>query len=469
MSAGSGAATKVSGSGWRTAWMTLDLRSLALFRIGLGLAILTDLVDRARSFDVYVRPSPVPASLLQGVRGLSLHALSEAPAFIATLFVIHGLVAVLLVLGVRTRWTTALALVLAASLHARVPPLLYNGDALVRSLLLWALFLPLGARLSVDSRFSREPGTHRSAASVGIVLQAVVLFVASGIAKLWSPAWREGETLTLAFDTLLYPTELGLGFAAAAHDALPLFSYAALAIELVSPLLFFLPWPHARLAGALLYAALLFGIELTLAVGWFPLLGLIVLLALLPTEIWGRGRAWASAAVPPVPPAPTRLPRRANVVAALCATLVVVSSIGTALHLRVQRSLPEVLYIVGVSQNWGMFSEPEKLERGFLHVVGGRADGEVIDLFTHEAPRPGAVPRAFVTELPPFRERRLWESLLAAKDAPLRPFVARWLCAREDVSWVKAFVVQRQDELTPFVLFDETCGDAPRERAPRTF
>jgi hypothetical protein len=64
-----------------------------------------------------------------------------------------------------------LSFLMLVSVHGRNPTLMQGGDHLMRAMLFWSIFLPLGARWSFDAA-GREPGpnviisgvdrTHRS-------------------------------------------------------------------------------------------------------------------------------------------------------------------------------------------------------------------------------------------------------------------------------------------------------------------
>ena len=81
----------------------------------------------------------------------SLHMLSGQAWAQLLLMLIAALFAFWLLIGYRTRLSAVACWILLLSLDARNPMILDSGDVLLRSMLFWALFLPLGARASVDS------------------------------------------------------------------------------------------------------------------------------------------------------------------------------------------------------------------------------------------------------------------------------------------------------------------------------
>lgn len=143
--------------------LSIDTRTLALFRILLGSVLLLDVILRLRNFWFFytergvvpqkiVLPSASTSTLdILLSRRFSLFFLSESWVLALLLFGALILVSVSLILGYRTTTVTVLAFLLLLSVHNRVPWLLNFGDHLFRIYLLGAIFLPLSRRYSVDS------------------------------------------------------------------------------------------------------------------------------------------------------------------------------------------------------------------------------------------------------------------------------------------------------------------------------
>ena len=145
---------------------TFDLRSLAVFRMGLGALIIIDLFTRA-TFLVqhYTDQGLLPRyALLQKFwrpAYWSLHVINGEARFQLLLFAIMALVAFFVMVGYRTRLFLVLSWLLAISLQNRNGIILSGGDMLLRSLILFAIFLPVGAQWSVDRRQRRKPRLRR--------------------------------------------------------------------------------------------------------------------------------------------------------------------------------------------------------------------------------------------------------------------------------------------------------------------
>ena len=136
----------------------LDLRSLALFRMCAALVVLADLALRARDLRAHYTDDGVlpQAYFLVDKTRWSLHLLSGSAYFQAALFVLAAVFALLLLVGYRTRLATFVTWLLLLSLQSRNWMILNSGDVVLRLTLFWSLFLPLGARFSVDSLFAND-------------------------------------------------------------------------------------------------------------------------------------------------------------------------------------------------------------------------------------------------------------------------------------------------------------------------
>ena len=284
----------------------VDPRALAAVRISVGLLVLADLAIRAGHLtafytDAGAMPRALVGDLYPGLAALSLHALSGAAWFQAVLFALAGLAAVALALGYRTRLATAASLVLLVSLHARNPLVLNAGDSVLRRLLFWGLFLPLGGRWSVDAlrregtSASRDGPVHRvaSVASAALLVQVVVVYAANGLFKLRGDSWLSGEGTRIALG--LDQLTTGLGSALADFPTLlRLFDWLWLGLLVTSVLLVVLTgWARAAFAG--LFVGMHLGMAVTLNLGVFPLASVAGLVAFLPPKFWDAAeRLWAA-------------------------------------------------------------------------------------------------------------------------------------------------------------------------------
>ena len=189
-----------------------DLRSLAAFRMGLGLALLFDLLGRWCDLEAHYSDAGVlPRDLLFQTTDsfvLSLHVLGGSVVFQAFLFALAGMAAVLLVLGWNTRWVAITSWIFLASLHARNPMILGPGDNLLLALTFLGMFLPIGRQYSMDSAMGPEPvsdNRHCSLATVYLLLltMLIIFLVVRGFPGT-SIVWTAGIALLAIIPTAFW-------------------------------------------------------------------------------------------------------------------------------------------------------------------------------------------------------------------------------------------------------------------------
>jgi hypothetical protein len=150
----------------------IDLRTLALFRVAIAAVVLFDLAIRAADLTAhYTDWGVLPrAALLQKFSGspwfLSLHLISGTVAVQALLFMVAALCALSLMAGYRTQVMTVASWFLLISLHNRNQMVLHGGDLVLRMLLFWGMFLPLGARFSFDNLLGTGHGSKSTPESI---------------------------------------------------------------------------------------------------------------------------------------------------------------------------------------------------------------------------------------------------------------------------------------------------------------
>ncbi len=277
---------------------TIDIRSLAFMRIGIGFIILWQLFNYHPLADVFftgqgVLPRGIQRGVLDGI-GLgsawSIYSLNDSAAFVVRLMALHAVAALFLTLGCFTRTATIICLLLTYSLQMRNPLITTGGDVLLRALLAWSIFLPVGAFASIDclwrqqSRWKSSQVT--SVATVGLIVQLACVYFFAGIAKL-NMDWISGEALGLALQLKMYVKPLGewlLNWPL----ALKVVTWGTLAAEL--GVLFFLFTPNGTnffrgiICGIFCWMHL--GIALTMSIGIFSITCLVAWVALVPKGTW---------------------------------------------------------------------------------------------------------------------------------------------------------------------------------------
>lgn len=278
----------------------IDLRTLALFRVALGSVLFCNLLlALTQAGALYTDAGVMPRSwLLDSDVGprLSLYLISGSAWFVYALLGVQTVLAAMLTLGWHTRRVTILSFVLWASLLNRNYMVLIGGDILIACLLFWAMFLPLGARFSVDAAIAQNPPPerhlHLSWATVGLLMQVMSVYFYSAILK-HSPEWVPDYSAVyyaLSLDRHVLPFGTWLNQFFALTQALSFFVWW---LELLGPVLMFTPLflRPIRLVLMLLFMAMHIGFLLCLELGHFPYVSLASLTVFLGGWFWDGLRA----------------------------------------------------------------------------------------------------------------------------------------------------------------------------------
>lgn len=276
-------------------FFSLDYRSLALMRFSMGALILLDLCQRAHSLvahysDVGVLSRADLINLFGGKFYISVHMISGLPIMQALLFVIAAIFAVMLMVGYRTRLATIMSWFLLISLQSRNPMIIQGGDIVFRVILFWMMFLPTGSVWSLDRLFNRIPKVTEKffigAASIAYIVQIVLIYVMSGVLKT-GLAWQDGTAVyyALSIDQLVRPLGVWLR---QFNGLTAVLTFVTIAIEKYGSILLFSPFKtgFVRTIGILFFALMQIGFNITMHLGLFGIIMIIVTLGLLPEYFW---------------------------------------------------------------------------------------------------------------------------------------------------------------------------------------
>jgi predicted DCC family thiol-disulfide oxidoreductase YuxK len=256
---------------------SVDLRSLALFRIALALVLCIDLLARLRLVDTLFSNDGVLTNHFSLFRPLvtfqfSLYVAASSTRDVTVVFWLTLLVYLLFLVGYRTRLFQVISFILVTSLHSRNLLAELPSDIPLHLFLAWSLVMPLGARFSVDNvRKSMKkveehspdelnarapiPTAFTSVAVVGIMLQLSVIHLVSALRQ-DGPTWSDGTALYYALYQNLWATDWGTWLANhASIDTLKRLTVAFRASEIAIAALVLVPlWYVRRVAAVLMLA-----------------------------------------------------------------------------------------------------------------------------------------------------------------------------------------------------------------------
>jgi uncharacterized membrane protein YphA (DoxX/SURF4 family) len=211
--------TRSLAEGWNTFWFgQADPTLLGVIRILTGLMLLYTHAVWGIALNDFFGASPwLSKELVRAVQ-------SDQSVYsfwwwvpVRWIWPAHGLSMVVLALftvGLWTRVTSILALVVAISYVHRVPGSLFGLDQINIMLTLYLTIGPSGQVLSLDRWLARRrqgaeasrtcPSTAANLAQRLIQLHMCIIYFFAGISKLQGPAWWNGEAMWRAFANLEY-------------------------------------------------------------------------------------------------------------------------------------------------------------------------------------------------------------------------------------------------------------------------
>jgi predicted DCC family thiol-disulfide oxidoreductase YuxK len=279
----------------RRTYLQIDLRSLALGRIVLGLVLIADLLRRVPWLrDFYSNLGLIPNHTMLWrppfPRIFSVFFMASLPEESALWFCLAFVCFFCFLIGYRTRLFHLLSFAMTTSLHNRILPAENWGGVAIGVLMVWTAFLPLGRRFSVDAiraSLRARPGETpaelaagvpppdlrptTSLAALGLLLQIAVIYWFNFLHKS-GPTWHDGSAVHYVLWQERIVTWVGLQVRTYAPYAFTkLLTESTLVIEASAAFLVLTPifWRWTRFVAAVLLIGLHGGIALLVNLGIF--------------------------------------------------------------------------------------------------------------------------------------------------------------------------------------------------------
>lgn len=370
----------------------LDLRSLAILRMAIGFLVTLDILLRARDLSAFYTDAGVvtrPGLLSWDWSDpwFSLFLGGSGWLSAAVLFGLTAFFGVQLMRGWRTRWMTFGCWLMLCSLYQRNPLINDRGDLELILVLFWSMFLPLGARWSVDARRDGTPDEPAvlSMGSAALLLQFAQIYLFAALLKHGLP-WLRGDALELSLRSALFSTPQSL-WLARWPELVNTFTYPVVAMELLLPCLLLSPVANGpvRTIGVLLLVVFHGLVGLLLQLGLFPLIGALLPLGCLPAWFWDRVgslQAWLDRVVPAPPRSggAGRLPLPVSLLVGLCLAYTLLCNLFMVGEPSPQ-NLPSGLRTFGralrLEQHWDLFAPLPPLDGWFVLRAQVEGQGEV--------------------------------------------------------------------------------------------
>ncbi|HUB08600.1 MAG TPA: DCC1-like thiol-disulfide oxidoreductase family protein [Myxococcales bacterium] len=262
----------------------LDLRPLGLFRIAFGVVLILAVADIGPVlFDLLSDSGVMPRSALLGgiarTNRFSIMDFAGTPWAVTMVWVLALLAVFAFTVGWHSRLATVASFLLVSGIHERNLLAFDGADNVIRTLLFWAMFMPVGGRYSVDAVLRAARGRPRQDVAPAFPmrigqLQIAWVYLNTFLYKWGGSHWHDGTALRygLGLDHL-FTRWLGQRLFNQNWFVYP-GTYYAIAFEAAFFFMVFFPFFQPRVKAAALAGGVLLhaGIWLTMNVGNFSYL-----------------------------------------------------------------------------------------------------------------------------------------------------------------------------------------------------
>lgn len=420
---------------------SIDLRSLAAFRIMLGVMVCWDQFFALRGVAIFFSDDGVMPRLtmLRDYHGdpsyWCLHLIGGSVPVLSALLLLGIAAGMAVSLGWRTRWSVLLAWVLTISLQNRNPMVLHAGDIVLRMLLFWGLFLPLGACWSLDARDAprKLDNPHFSIGSLAALMQVAFIYFFTGALKTGDD-WlvnRSAVYEVLMADQFVRTPGLWL---LPHEDLCKVLTVGVLWLEKYMPFLLFIPWrTHWWRIGIIVSMWLMhLGFYICIRVGPFPMLMATAWLLYVPGETWDwLGQRWKRLALPEKADVPAKRWSWQRIIAgsfcAVCLGIVLLWNLWSVNPQRFSVGPNKVLntlaQVLRIDQRWHMFAPTAWINDGWFVLDAELYNGSHIDLLRDGRPLSFDKPYRISSEWPDWKWHKFQFNLLDDRHSGLRrPF-----------------------------------------------
>jgi len=476
----------------------IDLRSLAACRIALAAMLLVDACTRFQyAREHYTDFGAYPLEALKEEWGgqfnwmLTPFALEGSVEWAQGLFVLYGAAAFLLLIGWQSRFAMFLCWLMIVGIHNRNFIVLHGGDQMVRIFSFWMMFLPVGARWSVDAAFSKiraygrsVPDQTLSMGSAALLLQGAIVYFATAGLKHGKEWLSDGSALWYALQIDQFTTTYGRWVRMLPLPVLQLMTWSTMAIEIGGPIVAFFGNARVRIVTVLFFFFFhLILISGMMDVGPISFNSCLWWIPYLPGSVWdwigerirrsplrapidavciplrhahdARVRRWVEQRRP-LPAIHPSVPMQ------FCAAVVLLFVIQWNVHSVLGKRAPgsRVANWIRQDQNWGMFAPRPLIEDGWFVVAARLSDGSTVDLFRNGKPADFAKPAYIPADYWNVRWGKHWMNLWEQKNAPYRRYMAEWLLRK----WNREHPTRQIQILTMWFVLERT----PKPGQPNT-
>ena len=435
----------------------MDIRALSIFRIALALLIIYDLTTRLSDLNAHYTDSGIlPRQVILNnnplFQYLYIHFFSGNAGFEIFVFIIAYIFAFLLLLGYKTRLATIISWYFLISLHARNHFILYGSDILLRMILFWSMFLPLGLCYSIDNILNKtnkhESNLIFSGWTVGYIIQIAFVYFFTALLKSGAEWHKEGSAIYYALNLEIYARPLAESFLQLPGEYLKLLTSLVLWFEYLVPFLLLSPifTNQLRTLAILGIVALHIGFNTFLDLGHFGICSVIALIPLLSIRTKANN----------IPKEPS-LHIAEKIVVPLLIIYILALNIATVNpNLKMHKSISFIAKYLQLDQSWGMFAPHPAKEDLWPVIIGNLKNKEAINLLIFDKKISFQKPDSLLNLFPNIRWRSFINLITKTKNFEYLgsncKYYSKYLCE----TWNKSHKKDEELEQIAFYFMQES-------------
>jgi hypothetical protein len=372
----------------------IDQRALAVFRSCLGGTVLVDLLVRSLDLPAFYTDGGV----LPRVQWLrwnaeshwSLYLVNGQQWFVAALFGLQMLCALLLTLHKWPRFAAAASWALMVSLQNRNEMVGYGADDLLRLLLFWNMFLPFQR----DVGQSSVSDSAKDLPSFAYVIQIALVYLSAAILKSYEVWWQNGSATSLALHLDQLTNSNGV-WLRQFPELLKFATRSVYVVEYTAPFMLLLPSVLIRNVTLVILVTLHCGLALFMKLGLFPLVNIVALIPLSPGWIWIWTYDVGTQHVQLIAIFVSRLIKRITFLLNVLKPVMILLSLVTIVSVNIASWAPQFrpytqldifAQVLRLDQFWDMFAPKPINTSGWYVIPGVLQNGTTVDILHPERP-----------------------------------------------------------------------------------
>lgn len=456
---------------------TLDLRSLAIMRIMLGILVIINLIVICSNFEAFISDYgifPISTALsqypMQNYRWF--HVISGSYRWQIPLFIIHFLIAIWFTLWYKTRTSTILLRIFTCSLQWSQHIFLHGGDTVMRLLLFRSMFLPLWEWYSIDSLKKVEQKQHIcNISSFALIIQVLCIYTVSVMLKTDNCRTSDFSSIYYSLWIDYYATQLWL-WLRTHHELIRFLSAYVYYLEWLWPLFYLFPNRKIKTAVCGLFILFHLWLAVFMSLGIFPWICISVWIWLLPYRYNNSTR--------PI----YYKKNNAEYIVAISILLVIVRNIHSVYPQFLWNLFPKLqryYYLTRLDQNRWLFAPNPSFSNGWHQIDGIYFNNTRVNLSDPDStPYIQKPDHTKITNILPNKKRtRIGLTLNNNSYAPMRTSRALYICRKRNskhsvADQIKSVQIQyhRQATLTGYEYGDIQTNerwtrDCPRQEAKK--